>query len=106
MSLMSYKPLHSTVRKQKIQFRQSTANLDNRQQPQGKGAAAAGKGHRSPNVTFGGQSHAVAGYLIRSLGLCVEVEVFHPGRRVCVEVFASFGMLQRQQTLSSPDRAR
>jgi len=28
-------------------------------------------------------------------GVCVEDEVSHPGRRVCVEVFASFGMLQR-----------
>jgi len=69
---------------------------DNRQQPQGTGAAAAGTGHGSPNVKFGGHSHAVAGYFTRSLGLCVEVEVFHLGRRVCVKVFASFAMLQQQ----------
>jgi len=36
------------------------------------------------------------GYFTRSLWVCVEDEVSHSGRRVCVEVFASFGMLQRQ----------
>jgi len=45
-----------------------------------------------PSVKFGGQSHAVAGYFTRSLGVCVEDEVSHPVWRVCVEVFASFGM--------------
>jgi len=54
--------------------------------------AATGTGHKSPSVKYGGQSHAVAGYFTRSLGVCVEDE----GRRVRVEVFASFGMLQRQ----------
>jgi len=49
-----------------------------------------------PASKFGGQSHAVAGYFTRSLGVCVEDEVSHPGRRVCVEVFASFRILQRQ----------
>ena len=51
---------------------------------------------RSPSVKFGGQSHAVAGYFTRSLGVCLEDEVSHSGRRVCEKVFASFGMLQRQ----------
>ena len=38
----------------------------------------------------------VAGYLTRSLRVSVEVEVFHPGRWVCVRVFTSFDMQQRQ----------
>ena len=31
---------------------------------------------------FGGQSHAVAGYFTRPLGVCVEDEVSHSGQRV------------------------
>jgi len=50
----------------------------------------------SSSVKFGGRSPVVADYFTRSLGVCVEDEVSHPDQRVCVEVFASFGMSERQ----------
>ena len=57
-----------------------------------------GFGRKTPQTT--------SCYFTRSLGVCVEDEVSYPGRRVCMEVFVSFGMLQLQPFSSYCNHSR